>query len=971
MLLTLIVRPSLFSAVPDTIKICALRVQFQPDDNPLTTGNGTFMIDTVTTDPFAIDPAPHNKQYFEDQILAAANYFYAVSKGRLIITGDVFPAEPNGAFVLPKTMGAYNPNTTEEAINKGISQLFVDAVTAADTSNENIDFSAYDLVVVFHAGVGRDIALPYDPTPQDIPSLFLNETFLKQALGSSFDGIPVNGGKHRIKAGILLPETQNQEGHAIALTGFFVSNIGSYLGLYDLFSPSTQRSGIGRFGLMDAGLLNLNGLVPAPPSAFSRYLLGWDKPVDLLEPASNIPVGHLYGSSENLAPTLYRVYLNSDEYYLIECRGDPAVNMDSLYEEMAYTRDELPTYMEFLKTYFADQIEIGKSGVLVKVPNYDWGLPGSGILIWHIDERVIASKGPSNRINDDPAWRAVDLEEADGSQDIGQYYTLLDAGYGKDLGWFADFWFSNRPDYLKSFELYTNEFSSTSRPSTVSNWNHAYSHIRLYDFSSKQQDVMTFSFNREMVEPGFPLSFGVKEKVTDFLFLKHLGDNYLYFGLQNGDLKVLVVDFDNNDIGVWPVTSGEGKPLRWLNAMDIDNDGSFNWIISTFDSLITFNPVMFPISGVPSTSLKWEAPARIVTQPVVVDDRLFVVCANDSLYQFKASNTQLELLNRTNGYGMVHDLVVGANGNIPSAAATEHSAMGVHADQQSFTVYASSKNGQTNFTVFEDGGQSEFSLQVIPVGDFALADMDGNGTLDIVFNSVNEIWTINTNGTKVTNFSIRPVFERPDSLIGTPLIADLNGDKQAEIVVATKSGGLLAVDVQGRLLNDFPLSIGGRLTRSPAIVQWDDDQPFELLAVTENGVMEVWELSTSPDAALIWPMAQLNPQANPFLVLQPDQLVKKPSDLLPANRVYNYPNPNEGDFTTIRFYVSSDAQVDVRIFDLAGSLVKTFSVQARGKADSEIVWNVADVAAGVYLCQVEARTGDKTERRLFKIMVVH
>ncbi|MCD6374964.1 MAG: hypothetical protein J7L94_05515, partial [Caldisericaceae bacterium] len=152
-----------------TIKICALRVQFQPDDNLLTTGNGLFMVDSVTTDPYAIDPAPHNKQYFEDQITAAANYFKKVSKGRLLIEGDVFPAEEYGAFQLPKPMGDYNPNTTDEEINKGISQLFVDAIQAADQSGA-VDFTQYDLVVVFHAGVGRDVELGYDPTPQDIPS---------------------------------------------------------------------------------------------------------------------------------------------------------------------------------------------------------------------------------------------------------------------------------------------------------------------------------------------------------------------------------------------------------------------------------------------------------------------------------------------------------------------------------------------------------------------------------------------------------------------------------------------------------------------------------------------------------------------------------------------------------------------------------------------------------------------------------
>lgn len=140
-------------------------------------------------------------------------------------------------------MGDYNPNTTDEEINKGISQLFVDAIQAADQSGA-VDFTQYDLVVVFHAGVGRDVELGYDPTPQDIPSLYLSKSFLQKALGAEFDGIAVNNGQTKIFNGILLPETQNQEGYQIALNGFLVSNIGSYLGLYDLFSPGTQKAAL-------------------------------------------------------------------------------------------------------------------------------------------------------------------------------------------------------------------------------------------------------------------------------------------------------------------------------------------------------------------------------------------------------------------------------------------------------------------------------------------------------------------------------------------------------------------------------------------------------------------------------------------------------------------------------------------------------------------------------------------------------
>ncbi|MEJ2055205.1 MAG: hypothetical protein P8X42_14915, partial [Calditrichaceae bacterium] len=491
-----------------SINICAIRVQFQQDDNDLTTGDGHFIIDSVTTDPYAIDPAPHNRLYFQDQLLAAANYFKKVSNGRVAVTGDVFPLSDSGAYQLPHKMGYYNPNTIDAEINRGIGQLFIDAVEAADISDD-INFNNYDLVVVFHAGVGKDIALDYDPTPQDISSLFVTQDFIKKWLGDDVDGAQTNEGL--ITQGIILPETENQEGEMIALTGLFVSNIGTYLGLYDLFSPSKQRTGVGRFDLMDSGLLNLNGLAPSPPGAFSRMLLGWTEPVVVSQPEDDIRIAR-YGTDDGTLPEIVQIPINDNEYYLLEYRGDSRVNIDSLFIELLNDSEEYPSYLEVLKKYYGDEIDIGESGVLVSMPDYDWGLPGAGILIWHVDEKVIAEKGPSNDINDDPDYRAVDVEEADGSQDIGQIYTFLEPGYQTELGWAADFWFSNRPEDWEDFELYQNKFATNTSPNTRANLNNAKSYISLENFSTNNTDVMSFDFNYELVndnqvvENGFPLS---------------------------------------------------------------------------------------------------------------------------------------------------------------------------------------------------------------------------------------------------------------------------------------------------------------------------------------------------------------------------------------------------------------------------------------------------------------------------------
>ncbi len=55
-------RNSYSTVLKDTIKILAVMVEFEIDDDPLTTGNGTF---DLTFAPNQIDPPPHNFKYFE------------------------------------------------------------------------------------------------------------------------------------------------------------------------------------------------------------------------------------------------------------------------------------------------------------------------------------------------------------------------------------------------------------------------------------------------------------------------------------------------------------------------------------------------------------------------------------------------------------------------------------------------------------------------------------------------------------------------------------------------------------------------------------------------------------------------------------------------------------------------------------------------------------------------------------------
>ena len=113
----------------DSIKICAIRVSFNKDDLVSTTGSGNFLLESegIDCDSYTIDPAPHDKDYFESQIMALNSYFRSVSyeKFGINIEGSVvFPSSQNGSYKLSNTMNYYNPYIENDVQERRITELF-------------------------------------------------------------------------------------------------------------------------------------------------------------------------------------------------------------------------------------------------------------------------------------------------------------------------------------------------------------------------------------------------------------------------------------------------------------------------------------------------------------------------------------------------------------------------------------------------------------------------------------------------------------------------------------------------------------------------------------------------------------------------------------------------------------------------------------------------------------------------------
>ncbi len=1002
----------------ETLRVLALRVSFVPDQSDSTTGDGTFDL-SPPSDP-TIDPAPHDRGYFEHQLQALSNFYRKVSNGRLIIVGDVFPQDSTASYELSRQMSYYGPEGPDELVDQRLAELFRDALQLAD-ADPAVDFSRYDAVAVFHAGVGRDFGFDFDPTPKDIPSVFLDEETLGRGLGQStdFSGIPVDDGQVLVREGIILPESQSQEGFEIGLLGTAVLMFGHQIGLPNLFDTESGRPGIGRWGMMDQGSGNFQGLLPAEPSAWSKVFMGWEIPV-VVRNAENLVVAA--ARSDSSGPRIYKVPITRDEYFLIENR-ERDVNGDGI----AVGRDASGSRVEFKRDERGDQILAGAAiGVITQVDEYDYGLPGSGLLIWHIDEAVIRQQYRANRVNADPKHRGVDLEEADGAQDIGQDYGLLDPGAGSENGVSEDaFWGSNKINLLVN-DTTVVAFTPTSYPDSRAN-SGANSHVVVTDIS-EPGPVMTFTVRMEMAQTGFPQptveqleprSLTIADLDADGapeVLLATTGIHFRPSATKPGGIvvrnasKVLAWRADGQKVLANIDPLAVLASLKLLETattapvcIDLDGDGALEVSIGTeARGFSVARLVAFAVRDEDRDGRAdelWEVPNSAALRSVVALSDGSLAAADESASVFRVTAAGHVLWRRTlagdNPVGMVPtpgDVLVVAFGDgeviavSPEGEILWQKNLGRSVRAAPVTGKLEAAGPEVVVVVAEDGtvfalrqsGDLLVGFPALPPVDGslavgaapALADIDGDGANEILFASNGSIFAVNANGTLVAGFpSRRPASFGPASQsMSAPVVGDVDGDGWPDIVVGSQGGLLLAVDGSGEVIDGFPVAVGSEALTTPALADLDGDGDLELLVAGDDGYLSAYDLAGQADVRP-WPMYQHDGRRS-GRAPAPSGGTAPGGGLMPVESVYNYPNPTEGDETRIRYRLNAPAEVRVKIFDLAGELVEELAAPGVGGTDNEAVWKLDGVQSGVYLARVEAKGSKATDVAVIKIAVV-
>ncbi|MDI6808702.1 MAG: FG-GAP-like repeat-containing protein [Candidatus Eisenbacteria bacterium] len=996
------------SAFPETLRVLGIRVEFQEDNDPHSTGNGKMDFvgygDPLLPDGgknLLYDP-PHTKIYFERQFDALRNYYQAVSGGRLRLSpdttweggkleiiGTVMPAAESLSYTLPHPLGYYSDYGQNLVSGDGyrwgfgLGALLVDAIYQAEQDVPS--FKAYDGIVLFHAGSMLQVSgsfLPYPP--YDLPAVTI------------FDFQPpltAHAGADTIWGGSIVAEKARFEDVFFGIQGTLCHEFGHQLGLPDLYDVSYQSVGVGEWDLMSDGGYLGQGFIPGQPSAWVKKFLGWVTPRKIdsaVDSTITLRAVELYHPDSSVV----QIPVNGHEYFLIENRQSN------------------------LKGTVVDTVfGLMKNGVLILVDEYDAFLPGSGLLIWHIDEDIIYGNFQEVQAG---AIKGVDLEEADGIQDLEYWRGSPYDSYGSP---FDPFFLGNN-----------RSFGDATVPNSKTN-NGAFTYISVSDIS-RSDTLMTFRLNTGWRKRGFPVESAGAFTMSSPAFYDLDGDGkpevvsaasdgrvyawrpdgskfiansdslsyYVKAGRDSALIKVplavigetsgavfssvSIADIDGDGIPEICTGDTDGKLYVW-KAKDADSNGradSLSGFPVKTDGMIVSSPLLSDLDGDGKMEIIWGSDdsklhACDFTGAVLPGFPVYLgreVRATPSSYDIDV-NGKKEII-AVSGDGRVFFVKMDGT-QYPGSphltprlglASSSPSIGDIDRDNVPEIIFITPENTLTAVKIsgavaagwpVSLSGDPFQNLYVIPSP--ALGDVNNDGFLDVVVASGKKLYAFNHNGTHVTGFPIE--ISSSGEISSSPIIVDVDGG--LGIIVGSPDGLIHGFKGDGKKLPGFPLTCGGPVNSTPVFGDLDGNGKQELGAGSDDGFFYLWELPLNSAGKSPWPTFLQNSARRGYY---PDSLFPSPK-VLPESplveNLYCYPNPTSAG-TKIRFFLNKNATIEASVLTVSGGVVWKETRDFAGATDNEFAWDGTKAVSGLYLVRVEARSGGKKEVYMRKLAIL-
>ncbi|HEC78279.1 MAG TPA: T9SS type A sorting domain-containing protein [candidate division WOR-3 bacterium] len=960
-----------------TLKVLVLRVEFVEDDDPTTTGNGKMDLIGFgePEDGLYYDP-PHSKVYFQRQMQFLSNFYKSNSFGNLIVEATVKPDQPTACYQLPHKMAYYSGfDHYDEStgfvyyntygMEMGLVRILADAVAAAD-QDPTVDFSDYDALLIFHAGTLLQTSLNFYRF-RDLPSATIPEGALEYYLGTPY--ILANSGTDTIRGAGINAEMARVDEYMVGAVGTIVHEFGHTLGLPDLYDVSGWSNGVGAWDLMCTGAWvgspyegAPEGSIPANLGAWCRYALGWVNPVVVTDPeslltlrASEIDTTQ-YGVADQ---TMIKIPISESEFFLIENRQQDIRQKDTIVID---AEDGVPISVDY--------------------GEYDFFLPGSGILIWHIDDDVLDSNWTYNTVQTDPKHKGIDLEEADGIQHFDAWW------YGDSLEYYGSRY---DPFFVDDSGKSNHMFGPFTNPNSDAYYGKSLINIEV---TSKRDTLMNFSFDLGIYQEGFPVLVRRFNEINSLSYgdLDGDGDYEIVAAVKNGSVYAY-----NDDGSLYATYSSFNRLSSFLAVGDVNNDGADDILFATgFDLVCLDGRDLTPLPG-----FSFSADNDILGAPLLFDINddshleIIVGSKDRHLYCLDTAGNNLphfpiylntEILSTPCVFDTAQRIIgllgsdgrfwlIDKNGIIKEFTDSQHNMLTFSSpvvgdiDRDGAPEAVVINGFGTIYIYSKDSLEQKFDILIDTTFYItpALADVDNDGYLEIIMpNSSKTLYVNNRNGTLENNF---PVLY--DDYIYYPnLAADLNGDNRVELIFglgcsdSLGEGSLKIINDRNKEFEFSPLFGEDGFTSPGVIFDLDGDGDLELACGSDFGKLYVWDF---PGTDASW-TGYMNSPKN-WGIFKGELVQLQTAGGLLGN-FYIYPSPVKKD-GVVRFYLHEEADISVEILDLVGHKIGGEQLNnATPNEYNEVAFNFEKQTNGIYILRIEAKNGSKKEVKCKKFAVL-
>lgn len=989
--------------------LLVILVDFQEDDNPLSTGNGKFQLEPDPDYLYSIGSPPHNHEYYLSNLEALRYYYLAASAGTFNLQYDLYP-KTQQAYTLPHDMAYYNPpGASGELFVARMEEYFKAAIELADQTDPEIDFRQYSHFMIIHAGSDWQHDVLGD-SPVDIPSFFIRVGEDKAAV--------VDEGSWTVTQACNVPATISQDfrsrdyGDAIYWSGYGALNaviaheFGHSMGLVDLYNTRTFQPMVGVFDIMDSGgsgvlvdgpltdgsYVMVEGILPALPGAFSRALLfeedfranGMMKDAyDLAgNPIVNIAASSVRQDPGNIRPSIVKLPLSETEYVLVENRsvdpdGDGATAVFGdlngrviLYPTAIDDPNNNPTYeYDYLLPSFLNQ-----NGASI----------GGGVMLWHVNEDIIYNQGTTysdgqwvsnfdnNTVNTAYNYRGVKVIEADGLEDIGNEYSYYWTGTqyeyfhqrkpnlnedGSFAGWSSQEWRPRINSITTPALLDTKNLPSLYWLDEISN-PATFMSLKIKDsFFSKEQIVVADSlpvFTAPMILSSFtltdeiPLFGGGRFELLSRNQETGLWENQLgYFPV--------IESFRKN-----PVIVANQSPDQYMEL--VLSGGSQIDILDFLDDFYQQHPITFPDS--------------LTSIPIYIrhrnpDGYKLYVATQSSL--FRIGDYVVEEYN--NELGGILRMAETQNGIL---ALRERAVLFIDRElhlsksinlPESFGLYEpvifnNQQDGSIIYFLMANTGSiyrlSEDILTKIYTAPHGSANTQmGLSRLEpyspgLFFASGDKAFALREDGSLIPGFPVN-IGSSPASKA-----AHLYSIKLANkffMFFPLEGRGYIAIDERGNIDKAYSM-IWESLARADYWHYSHDEQELVFYHIGHNGKLHIKTLSGISQDPILWNGFRNGETGNY------DGMIFQQNPPIADYNAWIYPNPVSGDIFRLR--LENQTQTGIySIYDISGNLIQRQTIAANGNLTRDLEIDSSRLSSGVYI--LTATNGNQIKRLKFAI----